>query len=153
MADKNKKGTNVVKRQLVRAQIRALERAGIDLPANVEKESLRTGKSPRTLMQEFAKRGGLDKWPDELERLKSFRSGLTKARSGLKKAGSWALRRGIPGVGLAAGLLSSKPAGAGSDIVTPTRKRGGSIKRKRGGTVSRKGGSKIMYGYKAGGKV
>ena len=146
MADKNKKGTNVVKRQLVRAQIRALEQAGIELPANVEKESLRTGKNPRTLMQEFAKRGGLDKWPDQLEKLKSFRSGL-------KKAGSWALRRGIPGVGLAAGLLSSKPAGAGSDIVTPTRKRGGSIKRKRGGTVSRRGGGKIMQGYKAGGKV
>jgi hypothetical protein len=31
--------------------------------------------------------------------------------------------------------------------------KGGTIKRKRGGTVSRKKGSKIMIGYKAGGKV
>ena len=31
--------------------------------------------------------------------------------------------------------------------------KGGKLSRKKGGTVSRKKGSKIMYGYKAGGKV
>ena len=34
-----------------------------------------------------------------------------------------------------------------------TKRRGGKVSRKRGGTVSRKRGSKIMQGYKAGGKV
>ena len=33
------------------------------------------------------------------------------------------------------------------------KRRGGKVSRKRGGTVSRKRGSKIMQGYKAGGKV
>ena len=34
-----------------------------------------------------------------------------------------------------------------------TKRRGGKVSRKRGGTVSRKRDSKIMQGYKAGGKV
>ena len=33
------------------------------------------------------------------------------------------------------------------------RKTGGKVSRKKGGTVSRKSGGKIMYGYKAGGRV
>ena len=34
-----------------------------------------------------------------------------------------------------------------------TVKKGGSVRRKKGGTASHKSGGKIMYGYKAGGKV
>ena len=33
------------------------------------------------------------------------------------------------------------------------KKTGGKVSRKKGGTVSRKSGGKIMYGYKAGGRV
>jgi hypothetical protein len=135
-----------------------LAKRGIPIPDVIISEATKRGVNPQVLMQQFMDKGG-DKLirmavqAQEMDNKKARKETLAKLGKGIKKAGSWALRRGIPGVGLATGLFSSKPAGAGSDIVTPTRKRGGSIKRKRGGTVSRKRGSKIMQGYKAGGKV
>ena len=45
--------------------------------------------------------------------------------------------------------LGRRPYSAASTMA----KKGGSVSRKKGSTVSRKSGGKIMYGYKAGGKV
>ena len=45
------------------------------------------------------------------------------------------------------------PKGTGMEEPIAMSSKGGKLSRKKGGTVSRKKGSKIMQGYKAGGKV
>ena len=49
--------------------------------------------------------------------------------------------------------LSTGSQDSALKIVEQSIKKGGSVKRKRGGTISRNMGGKVMYGYKAGGKV
>ena len=110
-----------------------------DIPASVIKEATRKNIRPDVL------------WKKKIEQY-ARKLALKPVVEGAKNIGSTALKKGIPGVGLATALFSSSPAGAGSDDVPKDPfKRGGKVKRKRKKKKASK--KKIMQGYKAGGKV
>ena len=113
-----------------------------DIPASVIKEATRKNIRPDVL------------WKKKIEQY-ARKLALKPVVEGAKNISSTALKKGIPGVGLATALFSSSPAGAGSDDVPKdpfsTNYRGGKVKRKRKKKKASK--KKIMQGYKAGGKV
>ena len=107
-----------------------------NIPREVIEDSIASGKNPS-------------------QHFKNLKSSITKKNiaRGVGKGATKVAGKSILPISILQ-FLKGKPAGANSDIVPDDPfKRGGKVKKKKKKKKSKSKTKKIMYGYKAGGKV